>query len=309
MNILIKSDIDRGDAWDTFFAKYKPDLSVQIWPHDGPPEDIDYALVWEPPAGELKRYPNLKAIFSIGAGIEHLFSDPELPPHLPVVRMVEPGLTNGMSEYVVLSVLYHHRFMLDYRRRMRERQWGEIQQVAASARTVGILGLGALGRAAAQKLAPFGFQLAGWSRSPKDLPGVESFHGEGQLEAFLGRSDILVCLLPLTARTEGILNAATLALLPRGAAVINVARGRHIVEADLLAALDSGQVGGASLDVFQQEPLPVDSPMWDHPRILVTPHAASMPITDTAVQYIVENIECFESGQTLRNLVDFDRGY
>ncbi|GAB4394130.1 MAG: glyoxylate/hydroxypyruvate reductase A [Kiloniellaceae bacterium] len=309
MALLIKTDIDRGNAWAEALAASYPELKVYKWPYEGDPAEINYALVWQPPQGELKRYPNLKAIFSVGAGIDHLASDPDLPAGVPVVRMVEPGLTAGMSEYVTLAVLNHHRFMLDYIAQRREKIWEEILQVSAEARQVGMLGLGVLGRDALEKLKPFGFRLAGWSRSPKSISGVTCFHGEGGLEEFLAGTDILVCLLPLTPETEGILNAGTFAKLPAGAALINVARGGHLVEEDLLAALDSGQIGGATLDVFREEPLPDDHPFWEHPRIFMTPHVASMTIPSSAVRSVVANIQRLEAGEALQHVVDMKRGY
>lgn len=309
MALLIKTDIDRGDAWAKALAANYPEMKTFIWPYDGDPGEIAYALVWQPPKGELKRYRNLKAIFSVGAGIDHLASDPDLPQSIPIVRMVEPGLTAGMSEYVVLAVLSHHRFMLDYAAQRRAKLWEEVLQLPAEARQVGVLGLGVLGRDALEKLRPFGFRLAGWSRSPKSMTGVTCFHGSGGLDAFLAGTDILVCLLPLTAETAGILNARTFAQLPRGAAVINVGRGGHLVEDDLLAALDSGQISGATLDVFAQEPLPADHPFWEHPRVFMTPHIASMTVPQTAVRAVVANIQRLEAGEALQHVVDLERGY
>ena len=309
MALLIKTDIDRGNAWADALAANYPELTVYTWPYEGDPAAIDYALVWQPPRGELKRYPNLKAIFSVGAGIDHLASDPDLPEGIPVVRMVEPGLTAGMSEYVVLAVLNHHRFMLDYAAQRREKVWEEIPQLPADARQVGILGLGVLGRDALDKLKPFGFRLAGWSRSPKAITGVTCFHGSGGLDEMLVETDILVCLLPLTPETTGLLNAETFAKLPAGATVINVGRGGHLVEDDLLEALDSGQIGGATLDVFQTEPLPEDHPFWEHPRVFMTPHIASMTVPETAVRAVVANIQRLEAGEALQHVVDLKRGY
>lgn len=309
MALLIKTDIDRGNAWAEALAENYPELEVHTWPYDGDPARIDYALVWQPPRGELKRYPNLKAIFSVGAGIDHLASDPDLPEGVPVVRMVEPGLTAGMSEYVVWAVMNHHRFMLDYAAQRREKVWEEIPQIAAEARQVGILGLGVLGRDALDKLKPFGFKLAGWSRSPKSITGVTCFHGSAGLEEFLAATDILVCLLPLTAETADILNKDLFARLPVGAAVINVGRGGQLVEEDLVEALDSGQLSGATLDVFRQEPLPEDHPFWEHPRVIMTPHIASMTIPSSAVRAVVANIQRLEAGEALQHVVDLKRGY
>ncbi len=309
MALLFKTDIDRGDTWQKALLELEPDLDLREWPDIGDPNDIEYALVWQPPRGELRSYPNLKVIFSIGAGIDHLSSDPELPTDVLVVRMVEPGLTAGMTEFVVMSVLYHHRFMLDYLAQQRGHVWREIEQVPPANRRVGIMGLGVLGADAAGKLAPFGLDIAGWSRTPKELPGVTSFHGDDGFIPFLKRTDILVCLLPLTNETTGILDARAFAALPRGAALISVGRGPHVVEADLLAALDSGQLGGATLDVFRDEPLPPESPFWDHPRVVLTPHVASMTIAQSACEMVIDNIHRHKAGGPLLHVVDMARGY
>ena len=309
MALLFKSDIDRGDSWRRVLLELEPGLDLREWPEIGDPNDIEYALVWKPPQGELKTYPNLKAIFSLGAGIDHLASDPELPQGVPVVRMVEPGLTAGMTEFVIMSVLYHHRFMLDYAAQARAHQWREIDQVPAWERRVGIMGLGVLGGDAAEALVGLRFDVAGWSGSPKDLPGVTSFHGADGFLPFLNRSDILVCLLPLTPETTDILDARAFAALPKGAALISVGRGPQVVEEDLLAALDSGHLDGATLDVFREEPLPADSPFWDHPRVVVIPHVASMTIARGACEFVIDNIRRFEAGQPLRHVVDLDKGY
>jgi len=307
--LLIKTDIDRGNAWTEALNAHYPELKTYTWPYDGDPAKIDYALVWQPPKGELKRYPNRRAIFSVGAGIDHLASDPELPRNVPVVRMVEPGLTAGMTQYVVLSVLNHHRFMLDYAGQRRAKVWEEIPQVAAEARQVGMLGLGVLGRDALEKLKAFDFKLAGWSRSPKSISGVTCYHGPAGLDEFLAGTDILVCLLPLTAETADLLNRDLFAKLPAGAAVINVGRGGQLVEEDLIEALDSGQLSGATLDVFREEPLPEGHPFWEHPRVFMTPHIASMTIPSSAVRAVVANIQRLEAGEALQHVVDLKRGY
>jgi len=309
MALILKTDIDRGDDWQTALATLMPELEVRDWAAPGDPAAIEFALVWAPERGALGRFPNLKAIFSIGAGIDHLASDPNLPAGVPVVRMVEPGLSAGMVEFVVMSALYHHRFMLDYAAQQRDKAWREIAQIPTSRRRVGVMGLGVLGGACAAALPRFGFPVAGWSRTLKTQADVTVFHGADGLIPFLNRCDILVCLLPLTAETQGILNADTFAALPRGAALISVGRGGHTVEADLLAALDSGQIGGATLDVFRDEPLPPESPFWNHPRVVVTPHIASMTIAETAAEAVIENIRRVRAGQAPAPIVDLARGY
>ena len=309
MALLFKSDIERHGAWERALKAADPGLELRIWPEVGDPADIDYALVWAPPHGELKRYRNLKIIFSIGAGTDHLTADPELPRGIPLVRMVEPGLTAGMGEFVTMSVLHHHRFMIDYAIQRQSGIWAEISQTPTWRRRVGIMGLGVLGLEVVDKLKPFGFTLSGWTRSPKQVEGVTCHHGAAGLRDFLAACDILVCLLPLTPDTQGILNTATFAAMPEGAAVINVARGGHLVEADLLAALDRGHLSGATLDVFQEEPLPAGHPFWSHPRVIITPHIASMTIPETAARAVVDNIRRFQAGQPMVGVYDWDRGY
>jgi len=309
MILLYRGESERSERWREALRNLEPRIELRAWPDWGEAGEAEFALVWKPPPGLLKDCRRLRAIFSLGAGVDHLLDDPELPEGVPVVRLVDRGLTIGMTEFVVLSVLQHHRSMLDYAAQQRERVWRELPQVLPWRRRVGILGLGVLGGDAAAKLSVFGFDLAGWSRSPKQLAGVHCFHGEDQLLAFLARSDVLVNLLPLTPETEGILNARTLGALPRGAALVSVARGRHVVEQDLLAALDSGQLGGATLDVFHQEPLPPEHPFWAHPRVILTPHAAAQTIPETAAESIVAGIHRALAGRPLENVVDLARGY
>jgi glyoxylate/hydroxypyruvate reductase A len=309
MALLFKSEIDRADLWAEALKRHAPDLEVRVWPEVGVPEEVDYALVWKPPQGLLESLPNLKLIFSLGAGIDHLTSDPELPEGVPVLRMVEPGLTAGMTEYVVMSVLMHHRRMVDYAAMQRDKLWEVLPAPLAAERRVGVMGLGVLGADAAAALVGLGFDVAGWSRSPKSLPGVASFHGAEGLAPFLARSEILVCLVPLTAETQGILNAGTLALLPRGAALINVGRGELLVEDDLLPALESGRVSAATLDVFAAEPPAPEHPFWSHPRVVMTPHCASITVPDSGARAVVENIRRLEAGEALLHVADLSRGY
>lgn len=309
MALLFKSDIDRPDQWSAALKRYDPKIEVRVWPEAGSPAEIEYALVWKPQRGLLKRFPNLKAIFSLGAGIDHLLDDPELPPNVPVVRMVEPGLTSGMTEFVVMSALMHHRRMVDYMATQNDKMWAQLPVPLAADRRVGVMGMGVLGAAAATALAGLGFDVAGWSRTPKPVPGVTGFQGPVFMEAFLSRSDILVCLLPQTAETRGILNSRAFAMMPRGAVVINVARGGLLVEDDLLSAINSGQLSGASLDVFSYEPLVPEHPFWTHPRIVVTPHCAAVTVPDSGARVVIDNIRRLESGQGLTDVVDIKRGY
>jgi glyoxylate/hydroxypyruvate reductase len=257
----------------------------------------------------LATLPNLKMIFGLGAGIDHLLRDPELPKHVPIVRLVDPYMTDAMSEFVVLSVLRLHRQDLDYLAQQRAVVWEEREQKNAAERPVGILGFGTLGQDAGCKLKALGFDVAGWSRSAKAIDGFMTFAGADGFDQLLARSEILVCLLPLTRDTTGILNARTFAQVPRGAGIVNAGRGGHLVEADLIPALDSGQLSGAVLDVFREEPLPQDHPFWRHPRILVTPHIAAETHPPTAAPIIRDAIRQCEAGLPIPNQVDLGRGY
>jgi len=309
MALLFRSTVDSAARWRSQLTRLTQRLDIRVWPEIGDPAEIDYALVWRPEPGFLASLPSLKLILSLGAGVDHLLGDPRLPRHLPIVRLVDPHMTNAMSEFVVLQVLRLHRRDLDYRAQQQAGVWRELDQPNAAGRRVGILGLGELGQDAAKKLKALGFDVAGWSRSEKAVAGVGSYAGAAGLPLLLGRSEILVCLLPLTAETEGILNARTLALLPRGAALVNVARGAHLVEEDLLAALASGQISAAVLDVFRDEPLPAGHPFWHHPCVVVTPHVAAFTNPSTAAPIILDNIRRFEEGLPLLNRVDPARGY
>jgi glyoxylate/hydroxypyruvate reductase A len=309
MALIFYSESDRYDAWRDALHAAVPDLEFRPWEEPGDPADIEFALVWLPPQGALRQFPNLKAILNLGAGVDALLKDPTLPEGVPVVRMVDDDLATCMAEYVLLHVLRYHREQPALDAQQRAHDWRMIASPAAMHRRVGILGLGAMGGEAARLLVGAGFDVAGWSRRPKDLPGVQSFHGEDGRAAFLARSEILVCLLPLTPETEGILDRDLFQALPAGAYLINAGRGGHQVESDILAALDSGQLAGATLDVFREEPLPAASPFWDHPKVTVTPHNASITNPQSAVRHVCESIRRVRAGEPLRNVVDPDLGY
>ncbi|HHK74310.1 MAG TPA: glyoxylate/hydroxypyruvate reductase A, partial [Rhizobiales bacterium] len=287
---------------------------IRLWPDRGNTDDIDYALLWRPRPEMLTRLPGLKAIFSLGAGVDHLLGLETLPANVPVVRITEDDLTSRMSEYVVLHVLRHHRRLREYEALAARREWRELAQPAACEVRVGILGLGHLGRDAAQKLKMMGFQVAGWSRTAKQLEGIETFAGAKALTAFLGRSDILVCLLPLTPQTRGILNSSLFARLARdgagkGPVLINAGRGGLQVEDDILKALDDGTLYEVTLDVFETEPLPQTSALWTHERVSITPHNAAPSTPEAICTQILTQIRRFEAGEALENLVDTKRGY
>lgn len=314
--IYISPDMPAED-WREALIPALPEVDFNrhfhVWPGQmdtlGDPGEVDIALVWRPPAGALKSFPNLQAVINLGAGVDAILADQTYPREVPLVRMIDPALTRHMSEFVVHRVLHFHRKLHLYDRMQRDHDWRELRQDHTLTKRVGILGLGALGVDAARHLLPFEFQIAGWSRSPKTMDGVETFHGDDGLEPFLARTDIAVCLLPLTAQTQGIINARTLAMLPHGAYVINAARGGHVNEPDLLAALQRGHIAGAALDVFEQEPLSPDSPLWDHPKVLVTPHIASLSSPQSAAPDIAANIRRIRNGETPKDLVDMSAGY
>ena len=309
MALLFRSSLDSEARWRQQIAWLMPELEIRVWPQVGNRTDIDYALVWQPEPGLLASLPNLKLILSLGAGVDHILGDPQLPRDVPIVRLVDPYMTDAMSEYVVLQVLRLHRQDLDYRAQQEAGIWRELAQKNAAERRIGILGAGALGQDAGRKLRGLGFDIALWSRSAKIVDGLASGAGAAGLPALLRRSEILVCLLPLTAETEGILNTSTFALLPKGAALINAARGGHLIEEDLLAALASGQLSAAVLDVFREEPLRAGHPFWRHPRIVMTPHVAAATHPPTAAPIILDNIRRFEEGRPLLNRVNPARGY
>ena len=305
--LLVKAYLGQQAEWADAFADF--DVEVRGWDAPGAPEEADYALVWEPEPGALARLPNLKAVFSLGAGLDHLVGEDLVPPGVPVIRMVDAALTAGMTEYVLYHVLRFHRFMPQYEAQQRDIAWRELPQIPARERRVGLLGLGVMGRAAAEALVSLGFDVAGWSRAEKRIDGVASYHGERQLGRFLARTDILVCLLPLTPQTENILGAGNLARLPEGAFVINAGRGGHCDEAALLAALDSGHIRGAALDVFAHEPLAKASPLWRHDAVHITPHIAAKTLPATAAQHVIDNITRLRAGRAPTHVADFSRGY
>lgn len=309
MTLIIKPDLEHTRSWNDVFNEVMPERECRDWASPGDIADIEYAFVWAPEPGALRSFPNLKCIFSIGAGVDHLLKDPDLPDGVPIVRMVEPELTQGMTEYVTMHVLRCHREVPALEQQQRDRVWHELIAPTAPIRKVGLLGFGVLGQDSARVLHALNFDLASWSRTPKQVEGVQSFHGPEGLDPFLARTEILVCLLPLTAETEGILDRSLLAKLPRGAWLINAGRGGHQVEDDILEALDSGQLSGAVLDVFRTEPLPADSPFWSHPKVTLTPHIASVTQQRSAIEQVVANIRRIEGGEAPLNTVDRALGY
>jgi len=274
------------------------------------PQQIDYFVGFRPPHGFLKTLPRLKAIFSLGAGVDGFLRDPEFPRHLPVVRFVDETLQREMAQYVTMHCLIIHRQQRALDAAQKEHLWKQ-RMLARPSRElrIGILGMGDIGAVTAERLQMFDFQVFGWSRSRKTVPGVTSFAGQQELPAFLASCDIMVCMLPLTPETENIMDAKLFAGLPKGAWVMNVGRGGQCREEDLLAALDSDHLGGAVLDVFQTEPLPADHPLWSHPKVTVTPHIAGITDPRNASAFVVDCVTRAQNGEPFKNVVDLKRGY
>jgi glyoxylate/hydroxypyruvate reductase len=285
-----------------------PDIEVRLWPEVGNRDEIEIAAVGSLPHGELARLPKLRMIASLFAGQDLLLGDPQLP-DVPIVRTDTQEGSQSMTETVLLHVLRHHRFMPQYRDQQQRHAWKPLPRLRPRDTKVGIMGLGPLGLAAAKALRDYGFDVAGWVRRPREEAGITVFHGGDQLAAFLARSMIVVNLLPPTPALRDVLNRKSFALLPKGASIVNLGRGTHLVEEDLVAALDSGHLAAATLDVFRQEPLPQESPLWTHPRITVMPHVARRLEIDEIVPRIADNVRRLQSGQKLVNLVDRALGY
>jgi glyoxylate/hydroxypyruvate reductase A len=312
-SILIATTGWDQDAWAAPLRAADPGRRVFFWPEVPDPASVGFALVWNPPAGLFAGLQNLRAIFSTGAGVDHIIFRDDLP-DVPIARIARADLTRRMTEWVTLQVLLHHRQHRGYAALQAEHRWQELRHPAASEVRVGIMGMGVLGRDSAEVLARLGFQVAGWSRRPSNVAGVQSFHGKQQLDAFLARTDILVSLLPLTPETRGVLSMPLFRKLARdgklgGPALINAGRGKLQVEADIIAALDQGVLKGASLDVFETEPLPAASPLWGRSDVFITPHSAGWSSPDALAGDIIRQIVAFERGEPLANVVDRAASY
>ncbi len=310
--LLVKSG---GEAalpeWQRHIAPHAPGLSLRWW--DDPtvdPAAVHYVLVWDPEPGRLARFPNLRVIFGSGAGVDFITRDPDLPRHIPLVRMATPGSAQRMGEFVTWSAL---SLLKDARRlaiAQAERRWDNFDpEKTAPETTIGIMGLGHMGAMAARMLQGVGFPVISWSRSRKEVPGVRSFVGEAELDAFLQATDTLVCLLPATPETRGILAKPLFDRMKHGAGLINVGRGSQQVMPDVRAALDTGRLSGAVIDVFEEEPLPPEDPAWVHPKLFVTSHVASLPPRSERGAHVARMIAAFERGEALSNTYDHARGY
>ncbi len=311
MKILYISAND-ATPWRRKIEKILPKADFLLWPDDAPDDlgKIDYILTWKPEPGLLARFPNVKAIFNMGAGVDALLEDKALPTNIPIVRLVDPLLTSGMVEYVAHWVLHFHRGFHICAAQQKKRQWKEFPPPFTAKRAIGFLGIGELGQASATALMGLGFKnIAGWSRGKKEITGIESFAGMDELSAFLARTEILVTLLPLTDDTREIINAANIAKLPDGACIINPGRGGLINDDDLIAALGSGKIAASALDTFLPEPLDDASPYWEMENVYVTPHIASITVAGSAAAVTAEMIKKIEAGGEPENIIDITAGY
>lgn len=306
--VIIRQD-DKIDLWKKALIAADRSLKVYSYLEPHPKDEITMALVWKHPVGTLTNYPNLKCIASAGAGVDYIFEDVTRPKDVPITRLVDPYLASDMSEHVLAVVLAHLKNFNSYKLQQTQHNWKPKSYLRIQDVTVGIMGLGELGALTASDLARIGFDVQGWSRSKKNIEHVRTFAGAKELAAFLKTTSILVCLLPLTPETEGILNKELLSKLPENAYVINVARGGHLVDGDLILLLDNGHLSGACLDVYHTEPLPQAHTFWSHSKIFMTPHYASVSDTNSVIPQIVKNYKRLGTNEELVNKVDMDKGY
>ncbi len=306
VDILISSSVWDPKPWVEGLSKSNLVEKIHVWPTEEDLSNVEVLFVWKPlDQGVIDLLPNLKWISSLGAGVDHLMTDPQIPSNIPITRIVDPFLARDMTNYVIMGVMMHQRSMLSHFENQRKKDWNRITY---SPLRVGVMGLGALGSHLAEKLVGLGFEVSGFSRTLKDLTGVTCYDAS-QLDAFLSDSEVLINLLPVTLETTDILNTDLFTQLPKGAYLINVARGNHLVEPDLINALDNGHLSGALLDVFKQEPLPSDNPLWTHPKVNITPHVASVTTPQSAIALLLENLSNLKKSQPLLHRVDLEQGY
>ena len=312
MSILLASTDfwEDMDVWSNGLKETMPEMDVRVYPDEGDVNEVEYAVVWKHPRGILNKYPNLKAILSLGAGVDHIISDPELPEGLPIVRLVDKKLTHEMCLHSLHWVLHFHSDQYLYRIQQQSREWIQQSSVQSEDRTIGIMGLGNIGKAIGDSLINLDFKVVGWGARPKEsLGGIEYYCGHEQLADFLSQTDVLINVLPLTEDTKNILTKIELAFLPKGSFIINIGRGGIINESDLLTSLDSGHITAVALDVFAQEPLPENNSLWDHPSVYVTPHIAGQSNPGSAAQTIADNIRLIEKGETAYPIYSHSSGY
>ncbi|PKP34776.1 MAG: glyoxylate/hydroxypyruvate reductase A [Bacteroidetes bacterium HGW-Bacteroidetes-17] len=306
--LIICNDRDLS-PWTSALRNIDPKIELRVYPEEGNLEEIEFVLCWKHPRGILKHYPNLKAISSLGAGVDHLLSDPDLPLNIPIVRIVDPELAHAMSEFVIGLIFNHLRAFTQYHENQKQKIWDVNNFQIAPNVHVGIMGMGVLGQDLAIKLAAIGFKVVGWAQSPKEIKNVKVYTGSDEFDEFLSETNILVCLLPLTEKTKNILNKETFSKIQDQAYIINVARGNHLVDEDLIEMIDGNRLSGASLDVFRIEPLPENHPFWAHSKINITPHIASLTNPISVAPQIIENYKRAMAGQPLLNLVSTKLGY
>ncbi|NEM98084.1 2-hydroxyacid dehydrogenase [Pontibacter burrus] len=309
MSIVIITAGKETIGWEKALKAKRPELEVLVHPDVAAKDKVEFALTWGHPLGVFKEYPNIRCIASMGAGVDHILRDPELPVSAIITKLEDPNLTRDMGLFVVALVLNHMRDLTFYKQNQQQHNWSHKRYLTTDNTTIGIMGMGTLGAHAAAELTKLGFKVNGWARTEKQLATIKVYKGAEELNSFLAKSDILICLLPLTSQTENILNRQTLSKLPKNAFVINVARGRHLVDEDLIALLDNGHLAGASLDVFREEPLPEDHPFWSHPKINITPHIASITDPASAVSQILDNYDRLQRREPLKNVVSPELGY
>jgi glyoxylate/hydroxypyruvate reductase len=309
MSLVFYSEVDSSAEWVSALRVADPSLAVHVWPDCGPLEQVEAALAWKAPPGFYRQFPNLRLITTLGAGVDNIVRDATLPPGVPITRISDPEMGRMMGQYLLTCVLRHFREFSTFERARADRRWAYVHPRETRECTVGMMGLGQLGAVAAQQFLAQGFNVLGWSRTKKALPGVQTYAGLAELPQFLGRSEICVMLLPLTAETENLMTAERFAQLPRGAKFVSAGRGRTVDEAALVDALRCGQISEATLDVFREEPLPPEHPLWTFPQVLITPHLASVAIPRTAAAQIVDNLARVRRGEPPANAVDPSRGY
>ena len=308
-SVSIKLGGESAESYIREMRRLDPGLQIREWPDIGNPEDVDIAMVWKMPHGELAKFPNLKLIISMAAGVDHVLSDPDRPKGVPIVRVTDPHMARSMGHWFLMNILRLHRETAHYDKLRSQKIWPAEIAFDTDSVSVGILGLGYLGVHLAQMLKAVGLRVQGWSRTEKNLDGIHSFSGRIGLDQMLSNTNYLACLLPNTAVTEGIMNLSLFNKMPRGSYVLNAGRGSQLVESDLLEALNNGQIKGAALDVFETEPLPKDHPFWTDSRILLTPHHAAEVFLPAAAKIFLKNIYSIRNNQPLMGLVNQELGY
>ena len=309
MAIIIASDIKNLEPWTS--ALKKADASVEIMTMDEVKDKslVEFVLAWNYPHGRFREYPRLKTIYSMGAGVDHLLNDPFLPENIKVVRIIDPRLSQDMYEFALAVIMNRLRMLTHFRENQKQGTWKKKRYMRISDVRIGMMGAGEIGNHIALKLHKSEFKVTGWGRTRGQTTPYRKYYGSGQFEDFLKATDILICLLPLTPATENIINKQNMQMLPKNAWIVNLGRGGHVVDEDLIDMLDSGHLDGANLDVFREEPLPADHPFWSHPKIYLTPHLASLPDPESVAPQIIENYHRTIENKPLINLVDRKRGY